>query len=99
MLLLELPQSILEIERKCGVTLATRYDRSRQVLHRNSHSFSEDHGVLDHVVELAHVAFPRQRHEDSDRFLFDALIVFLQLRVMAPDEMIHEQRNVLGTLS
>ena len=43
--------------------------------------------------------FQGKGHQDSNDFFIDALKVFLELRVVFLDEMIDQQRNVLGPVA
>ena len=74
-------------------------ERARQVANGDPVAVAEDHGVLDDVVELAHVALPRQRHEELQGRAVDALEVLLQLAVVHRHEVLDERRDVLAALA
>ena len=67
--------------------------RARQVRDRDPLAVAEDHRVLDDVVELAHVALPRLRHEQLQRRVVDAAVGALHLAVVPPDEELDQARE------
>src|SRR5204863_148832 len=56
------------------------------------------HAALDHVLELAHVAGPAMPYEDVIRRRGDRLHVALVTGLVLLEEMLAEERNVLGAL-
>jgi len=48
----------------------------------------QNHGPLENVVQLAHIPFPRKRHEDSHGRAVHPLVAFLHLLVVALDQML-----------
>ncbi len=62
-------------------------------------AFRQDHGALDRVLELAHVARPRVLVEQPSRLGVDAADVRAQARVVAREEVIDEERHVFAALA
>ena len=60
---------------------------------------AEDHGPLQHVLELPHVALPRLGRQRPQRLGLDADEPRAQLAVEPAHEVIDQQRNVAATLA
>jgi hypothetical protein len=76
-----------------------RPEGTRQIGGRDPFTLAENHGVLDDVVELTHVALPGKCQEHLHGGAFHPLEGLLELAVVQTHEMLDERRNVLAALA
>src|SRR4029079_9283090 len=98
-LFFEPPQSVFEIERKGGAGLAAGDDRGGEIFQRDALALGEYHRVLDHVVELTHIALPLKRHQDAKRVVFNTLKISLEFRIVPLEKMLDQGRDVFRSLT
>ena len=86
-----------------AVRTARRVERRLAVqparIQREGLGFADDHGALDHVLELAHVSRPRVRLEQLERLRVDAADRLADLAGAAPHEVLREEPDVSGALA
>src|SRR6266702_1464865 len=70
-----------------------------QVADAEDLALAQDHGALDDVLELAHVALPGMRHERAQSVAIDTAHPAVELPVELAYEMIRKQRDVLRMLT
>src|SRR5262245_27318382 len=71
----------------------------RQIAHRDQIAAAEDHGPLEDVFELTHVALPRPADERPQRVALDTETATAELGVEPVDEVVDQHRDVAATLA
>src|SRR4029450_5418407 len=71
----------------------------RQIAHRNQIAAAEDHGPLENVFELTHVALPRAADERPQGIALDTETASAELGVEPLDEVVDQHRDVAPTLA
>src|SRR5258708_7481968 len=71
----------------------------REVIRRNLGPLGDEHAALDHVFELADVAGPPVADQDVVRRRRDRLDVALMTCLVLLEEVLAQERNVLGALA
>src|SRR5208337_4820450 len=66
----------------------------RQIFRIELFVLSQNHGALDCVLQLAHIARPVVLQNQLAALLGDAFHVLAELAVIAPDEILHQRQNV-----
>src|SRR6266850_2404972 len=87
-----------ELPQRVALRRLPANNTARQVSSDNYLAFAEDHGALDDVFELAHIAFPPVTHERPEDVGVDAAHLARELQVELTYEMIHEHWDVLAAL-
>src|SRR2546429_1202210 len=88
---MELPERVVTWDRLAD-------DTAGQVANGEDLAIAQDHGALDDVLELAHVALPGVSDERAQSVAIDTLHLAAEFQVELAYEMIRKQRDVLPML-